>query len=86
MRPTRWRRSTHVVLAVAVIALVAAVVAVAAVLTPASDTSSAQAPPAHPLATANPGVVPVSDSAAVPTAAGVTAALAGRSPTPTWAT
>jgi serine-type D-Ala-D-Ala carboxypeptidase/endopeptidase (penicillin-binding protein 4) len=75
MRPTQWRRSTHVVLAVAVIALVAAVVAVAAVLT-RGETSSAQAPPGHPLVTADPGVVPVSDSAPVPTAAGLTAALA----------
>ncbi|MBI3692290.1 MAG: D-alanyl-D-alanine carboxypeptidase/D-alanyl-D-alanine-endopeptidase, partial [Mycolicibacterium aromaticivorans] len=75
MRPTQWRRSTHVVLAVAVIALVAAVVAVAAVLTH-GDTSSAQAPPGHALVTANPGVVPVSDTAPVPTAAGLTAALA----------
>jgi D-alanyl-D-alanine carboxypeptidase/D-alanyl-D-alanine-endopeptidase (penicillin-binding protein 4) len=69
------KRSTHVVLAVAVIALVAAVVAVAAVLTRGGDTSRAQAP-AHPLVTATPGVIPVSDSAAVPTAAGMTAALA----------
>jgi D-alanyl-D-alanine carboxypeptidase/D-alanyl-D-alanine-endopeptidase (penicillin-binding protein 4) len=64
-----------VVLAVAVIALVAAVVAVAAVLTH-GDTSSAQAPPEHALVTADPGVIPVSDSAGVPTAAGMTAALA----------
>lgn len=77
MRPTRWRRSTHVVLAVAVIALVAAVVAVAAVLTTGGDSSSAQAPPARPLATASPGVVPVSDSASMPTAAGLASALAG---------
>ncbi|KDE99419.1 D-alanyl-D-alanine carboxypeptidase [Mycolicibacterium aromaticivorans JS19b1 = JCM 16368] len=75
MRPTQWRRSTHVVLAVAVIALVAAVVAVAAILTH-GDTSSAQAPPGHALVTASPGVVPVSDTAPVPTAAGLTAALA----------
>lgn len=77
MRPTRWRRSTHVVLAVAVIALVAALVAVAAVVTRGNDTSSAQAPPGHPLVTADPGVIPVSDSASVPTAAGLAAALAG---------
>jgi D-alanyl-D-alanine carboxypeptidase/D-alanyl-D-alanine-endopeptidase (penicillin-binding protein 4) len=65
-----------VVLAVAVIALVAAVVAVAAVLTHGGDASSAQTPPAHPLVTANPGVIPVSNSAAVPTTAGLAAALA----------
>ena len=76
MSPTRGWRWAHAVLAVAVIALVAAVVAVAAVLTRGPDTSSAQAPAAHPLVTANPGVVPVSDSAPVPTTAGLTAALA----------
>ncbi|APE18045.1 D-alanyl-D-alanine carboxypeptidase/D-alanyl-D-alanine endopeptidase [Mycolicibacterium pallens] len=76
MSPTRGWRWAHVVLAVAVIVLVAAVVAIAAVLTHGSDTSSAQAPPGHALVTANPGVVPVSDSAPVPTAAGLTAALA----------
>jgi len=70
------RRWAHVVLAVAVIALVAAVVAVAAILT-RGDTSSAQPPPAHALVTASPGVVPVSDSAPVPTPAGMTVALAG---------
>ncbi|GAY18182.1 D-alanyl-D-alanine carboxypeptidase/D-alanyl-D-alanine-endopeptidase [Mycobacterium sp. shizuoka-1] len=75
MGPTR-RRWTHVVLAVAVVALVAAVVAVAAVLT-RGDSGRAQARPSHALVTANPGVVPVSDSAAVPTAAGMAAALAG---------
>ncbi|WP_445167348.1 D-alanyl-D-alanine carboxypeptidase/D-alanyl-D-alanine endopeptidase [Mycolicibacterium sp. Dal123E01] len=76
MKPTQWRRSTHVVLALAVIVLVAAVVAAAAVLTHGSEKSSAQAPPGHALMTANPGVVPVSDSAGVPTTAGMTAALA----------
>jgi D-alanyl-D-alanine carboxypeptidase/D-alanyl-D-alanine-endopeptidase (penicillin-binding protein 4) len=75
MTSTRGWRWAHVVLAVAVVALVAAVVAVAAVLTH-GDTSSAQARPGHALVTANPGVVAVSDSAPVPTAAGLTAALA----------
>lgn len=75
MTSTRGWRWAHVVLAVAVVALVAAVVAVAAVLTH-RDTSSAQARPGHALVTANPGVVAVSDSAPVPTAAGLTAALA----------
>jgi D-alanyl-D-alanine carboxypeptidase/D-alanyl-D-alanine-endopeptidase (penicillin-binding protein 4) len=65
-----------VVLAVAVIALVAAVVVVAGVVTHGGDTSSAQARPAHSLVTADPGVIPVSDSAGMPTAAGMTAALA----------
>ena len=47
MRPTRWRRSTHVVVGVAVLLLVAAVVAAAAVLTagrhPTSDAAGRQA-------------------------------------------
>lgn len=75
MSPTRGWRWAHVVLAVAVIALVAAVVAVAAVLTH-GDTSSAQAAPEHALVTVNPGVKPVSDTAGLPTTAGMTAALA----------
>ncbi|KAA0104146.1 D-alanyl-D-alanine carboxypeptidase/D-alanyl-D-alanine-endopeptidase [Mycolicibacterium sp. P1-5] len=75
MSTTRGWRWAHVVLAVAVVALVAAVVALAAVLTH-GDTSSAQARPGHALVTADPGVVAVSDSAPVPTAAGLTAALA----------
>ena len=76
MSPTRWRRSTHVVLAVAVIALVAVVVAVASVLTSGGNPSNAQVPAARPAASASPAVVPVSDSAGVPTAGGLTAALA----------
>jgi len=76
MSPTRWRRSTHVVLAAAVIALVAVVVAVAAILTSGGDTGKAQLPASRPVASANPGVVPVPDSAQVPTAAGMAAALA----------
>ncbi|MCB0943745.1 MAG: D-alanyl-D-alanine carboxypeptidase, partial [Mycobacterium sp.] len=76
MSPPWWRRSTHVVLAVAVIVLVAVVVAVAAVMTSGGDTSSAQGAAGRPRASANPAVVPVSDSAPVPTAAGMTAALA----------
>ncbi|MGY4709749.1 D-alanyl-D-alanine carboxypeptidase/D-alanyl-D-alanine endopeptidase [Mycolicibacterium sp. CBM1] len=77
MRPTRWRRSTHVVLAVAVIALVALVVAAAALLTSGGDTKTARGPAPRPPATADPAVVPVSASAPVPTAAGLAAALAG---------
>ncbi len=68
MRPTQWRRSTHVGVGVAVLLLVAAVVAVAAVLTTGRTTSdAAAATPAPPSATANPGVVPVADSAIKPT-------------------
>lgn len=77
MRPTRWRRSTHVVVGVAVLLLVAAVVAVAAVLTTGSTAGDAQAArPVPAPATADPGVVPVTDSAPQPTRQGMAAALA----------
>ena len=68
MRPTRWRRSTHVLVGVAVLLVVAAVVAVGAVLTGGHSTSDANAiPPAPALATANPGIKPLADSAPKPT-------------------
>jgi len=53
MSPSRWRRSTHVMLAAAVIALVAVVVAVVAVFATGGNTSNAQVPAARPPATAN---------------------------------
>lgn len=75
MRPTRWRRSTHVVVGVAVLLLVTVVVAAAALLSrPTSDQQAVEPAPAP--ATAAPAVVPVSDSAHVPTADGLAAALA----------
>ncbi|CAA0081529.1 D-alanyl-D-alanine carboxypeptidase [Mycolicibacterium vanbaalenii] len=75
MRPTRWRRSTHVVVGVAVLALVAVLVAAAALLTrPTSDQQAAEPAPAP--ASAAPAVVPVSESAHVPTPDGLAAALA----------
>ena len=68
MRPTRWRRSTHVLVGVAVLLVVAAVVAVGAVLTGGHSTSDANAiPPAPALATANPGIKPLADSVPKPT-------------------
>jgi D-alanyl-D-alanine carboxypeptidase/D-alanyl-D-alanine-endopeptidase (penicillin-binding protein 4) len=77
MRPTRWRRSTHVVIGVAVLLLVAAVVGMAAVLTTGNSTSDAQAvKPAPPAATAKPGIVPVADSAEKPTPDRLAATLA----------
>ena len=78
MRPTRWRRSTHIVIGLAVLVLVAALVAVAAVFTMGGhSTSDAQTvPPAPPLATADPGVTPVSDSAPKPTPDELAATLA----------
>jgi len=68
-------RRTHMVLAAAVIALVAVVVATAALLT-AGGKSDAQTPPPREPASANPAVVPLSDSAAIPTTAAITAVLA----------
>jgi D-alanyl-D-alanine carboxypeptidase/D-alanyl-D-alanine-endopeptidase (penicillin-binding protein 4) len=74
MRPTRWRRSTHVVIGIAVLVLVAAVVAAGAVLT--NRRGDAQAiTPAPPPATANPGITPVADSAPKPTPNGLSATL-----------
>jgi D-alanyl-D-alanine carboxypeptidase/D-alanyl-D-alanine-endopeptidase (penicillin-binding protein 4) len=68
-------RRAHVVLAAAVIALVAVVVATAALLT-GGGKSDAQIPTPREPASANPAVVPLSDSAAIPTTAAITAVLA----------
>ena len=77
MRPTQWRRSTHVVIGVAVLLLVAAVVGMAGVLTTGSSTSDAQAvEPAPAAATAQPGILPVADSATKPTPDRLAATLA----------
>jgi serine-type D-Ala-D-Ala carboxypeptidase/endopeptidase (penicillin-binding protein 4) len=77
MRPTQWRRSTHVVIGVAVLLVVAAVVAVAAVIGTGNSASDAQAvKPAPAAATAAPGIVPVADSATKPTPDRLAATLA----------
>jgi D-alanyl-D-alanine carboxypeptidase/D-alanyl-D-alanine-endopeptidase (penicillin-binding protein 4) len=66
-----------VVIGVAVLLLVAAVVAVAAVLSTGNSASDAQAvKQAPPAATANPGIVPVADSAIKPTPDRLAATLA----------
>jgi len=75
MRPTQWRRSTHVAVGVAVLLLVAAVVATTALLTKGESDSIAVEPAPAP-ATAAPAVVPVPDSADAPTTDGLAAALA----------
>ena len=62
MRPTRWRRSTHLAVGVAVLAVVAAVIAVAALLTGGRGSSAPQSLPVPAPATADPGVVPVADT------------------------
>ncbi|MBV9090125.1 MAG: D-alanyl-D-alanine carboxypeptidase/D-alanyl-D-alanine-endopeptidase [Mycobacteriaceae bacterium] len=77
MRPTRWRRSTHLLIAAAVLVAVAIVMAIAAFVTggqPALGGTAVAATP--PPATANPALVPVTDSAPEPTPAGLAAALA----------
>jgi D-alanyl-D-alanine carboxypeptidase/D-alanyl-D-alanine-endopeptidase (penicillin-binding protein 4) len=77
MRPTQWRRSTHVVIGVAVLLLVAAVVAAAAVLATDNSTSDAEPiRPAPPAATAAPGIVPVAETAPRPTPDRLAATLA----------
>ena len=62
MHPTRWRRSTHFAMGIGVLAVVAIVVAAAALMTGAHRGDSEQIPD-PPIAVANPGVVPVDDSA-----------------------
>jgi serine-type D-Ala-D-Ala carboxypeptidase/endopeptidase (penicillin-binding protein 4) len=76
MRPTTWGRSTHALIGVAVLLLVAVVVAVAAVLTTGHSPDAAAVKPTPAAATANPGVVPVADSAPKPTPDRLAAALA----------
>jgi D-alanyl-D-alanine carboxypeptidase/D-alanyl-D-alanine-endopeptidase (penicillin-binding protein 4) len=76
MRPTRWRRSTHVLVGLAVLVLVAVVVAVAAVLTTSRNSDAQAVKPLPAPATANPAVVPAAESAPTPTNAGLAAALA----------
>ncbi len=78
MRPTRWRRSTHLVIGVAVLVLVAALVAAAAVMTrhEAVPAAGATVKPQPALVTAQPGVQPVSDAAAQPVPAQLAAVLA----------
>ena len=66
MRPTQWRRSTHVVIGVAVVLVVALVVVAAALLRGNQSSDASAIPPAPAPATANPGIKPVSDSADKP--------------------
>ncbi|MGB6207489.1 D-alanyl-D-alanine carboxypeptidase/D-alanyl-D-alanine endopeptidase [Mycobacterium sp.] len=77
MRPTRWRRSTHLIVGVAVLAVVAAVVAATALFTASGrGASGAQIPPPPPAVTAKPSIVPVATTAPVPTQSALTATLA----------
>jgi D-alanyl-D-alanine carboxypeptidase/D-alanyl-D-alanine-endopeptidase (penicillin-binding protein 4) len=76
MRPTRWRRSTHAIIGVAVMVVVAALVAAAAWLTSSGYAKNAQTPPEPHTLAAAPDVVPVPASAPMPTDAGLAATLA----------
>jgi len=76
MRPTTWGRSTHALIAVAVLVLVAAAVVVAAHVTGGDAPQAAAVKPPPAAATANPGIVPVSDSAPKPTPDRLAAVLA----------
>jgi serine-type D-Ala-D-Ala carboxypeptidase/endopeptidase (penicillin-binding protein 4) len=75
MRPTQWRRSTHIAVGVAVLLVVVAVVAAAAVLN-GKHPKQPDLPPAPAMATANPGIKPVGDSAQKPTPDKLAATLA----------
>lgn len=75
MRPTRWRRSTYWVVGVSVLLLVVVVVAAAALVAARQPSEQVAVEPAPAPATADPGVVPVSDSADMPTPGGLAAAL-----------
>ncbi|HTQ17652.1 D-alanyl-D-alanine carboxypeptidase/D-alanyl-D-alanine endopeptidase [Mycobacterium sp.] len=77
MGPTRWRKSTYAIVSVAVVVFIAAVVAAAAYFTTGHGGIGAHppVPPPHP-PTVKPGMVPVTDAAAVPSAGGLAATLA----------
>ncbi len=75
MRPTRWRRSTYVAVGAAVLLLVVLVVAAAALVANRQSGEQIAIPALPAPATADPGVVPVSDSADMPTRTGLADAL-----------
>ncbi|UXA13060.1 D-alanyl-D-alanine carboxypeptidase/D-alanyl-D-alanine-endopeptidase [Mycobacterium sp. SMC-8] len=75
MRPTRWRRSTYVVVGAVVLLLVVVVVAAAALVATRQGADQVAVEPAPAPATAAPAVEPVSDSADKPTPEGLTRAL-----------
>ncbi|CAM4098198.1 D-alanyl-D-alanine carboxypeptidase precursor [Mycobacterium basiliense] len=77
MGPKRWRKTTHVLVGVAVLAFVAAVVAAAAFFTTGRHGAGGRlpVPPPRP-PTVKPGVTPVAETATAPIAGAVAAALA----------
>ncbi|MBO0866724.1 MAG: D-alanyl-D-alanine carboxypeptidase/D-alanyl-D-alanine-endopeptidase, partial [Mycobacterium sp.] len=76
MRLTRWRPSTHLIVGTAVLAIVAVLVAAVALFTASRREASGAHIPAPPTVTAKPGVVPLPDTAAMPTPGGLAATLA----------
>lgn len=76
MHPTRWRRSTHLAVGIIVLAAVCALVAAAALFVGHRDSDEMPALPAPTPAMADPGVVPVADSAPTPTTRGMAATMA----------
>src|ERR1700760_1034481 len=75
MRPPQVRSATHIAVGVAVLLVVVAVVAAAAVLN-GKHPKQPDLPPAPAMATANPGIKPVGDSAQKPTPDKLAATLA----------
>lgn len=78
MSPTRRQKFTHVLIGLAVLAFVAAVVGAATFFTSTGHSAGGArptVPPPHP-PTVKPALLPVSDTAEMPSAAGVAAALA----------
>lgn len=77
MRPTRWRRPTHVLVGVAVLLLVAVLVGVGAMVTASGSSTDGPTVRARPTAAAaHPAVLPLSDAAAEPVAARLAATIA----------
>jgi serine-type D-Ala-D-Ala carboxypeptidase/endopeptidase (penicillin-binding protein 4) len=77
MGQTRWRKSTHTFVGLAVLALVAAVVAAVTFFTTAGQSTAGgrDRVPSPNAQTVKPGMVAVTDTAATPSAAGLAAAL-----------
>jgi serine-type D-Ala-D-Ala carboxypeptidase/endopeptidase (penicillin-binding protein 4) len=76
MRPTQWRPSTHLMVAVGVLAIVAAVVAATSLFSSGRGASGAQIPPPPPAVTAKPSIVSVAATAPAPTQSALAATLA----------
>ncbi len=76
MRPTRWRRSTHVLVGVAVLSLVAAVVTVAALASAGNRPTAEPVDPQPAPASAAPLVLAIGDAAPEPTSDRMAATLA----------